>query len=194
MRDEIRYGLGMSPVHSNALGSVQALVCHATQHTPKVSGEISTRTRKIKMKKEKIVSSVRHRHHYRHITVKRNEGGPAAEAAEGFTDDIVRTPHKRPDNRCTGAPEICDGGRPGGRADGRARVRSAQQRRFETDDYGMEERSMPLVGVRPQIFVLFLFVSERYFHLYTTYNTRCGLRCEIPLLTSMNITPRRFTR
>jgi hypothetical protein len=58
----------------------------------------------------------------------------------------------------------------------------------------MEERSTPLVGVRPQIFFLFLFVSERYFHLYTTYNTRCGLRCEIPLLTSMNITPRRFTR
>lgn len=53
-RDEIRYGLGMSPVHSNALGSVQALVCHATQHTPKVSGEISTRTRKIKRKKRKL--------------------------------------------------------------------------------------------------------------------------------------------
>jgi hypothetical protein len=158
-RDEIRYGLGMSPVHSNALGSVQALVCHATQHTPKVSGEISTRTRKIKMKKEKIVSSVRHRHHYRHITVKRK--GAAAAAAEGFTDDIVRTPHKRPDNRCTGAPEICDGGRPGGRADGRARVRSAQQRRFETDDYGMEERSTPL-GIRPQIFFLFLFVSATF--------------------------------
>lgn len=98
-------------------------------------------------------------------------GGLAAAAAEGFTDDIVRTPHTN--GQTIDVPARRRYAMAAGQAGGRtgARVRSAQQRRFETDDYGMEERSTPLVGVRPQIFVLFLFVSERYFHLYTTSNT-----------------------
>lgn len=127
-RDEIRYGLGMSPLHSNT--GVRQPNTHQKYQVrfQRAQGN------KIKKKKRKLcLASV--------IDTtdtsewKKGRGRPAAAAAEGFTDDIVRTPHKRTDNRYTGAPEICDGGRP---SVGRARVRSAQQRRFETDDYGME--------------------------------------------------------